>query len=167
MSESIMTYKTEADLNALLDGLSGGEHAKATWKFDRHVITAEGPVEMDGPTVRCDLHIRWDNGGINDRLTSLEVTHNEEVITATRNDEKALHALLDSLEDGDMVTAEYLDEKRSMIITGTVRTGGAFIEVDGYYTLVVRQHNGLLHHKLHSVTVRRPVVYRWERDGNA
>ena len=164
MSKSIMTYKTEADLHTLLDGLTGGEQAKATWKFDRHVITAEGPVDVDGKELRCDLHIRWDNGGINDRLTSLEVTNDEEVITATRDDEKAMHSLLDSLGDGDTVTAEYLDEKRSMIITGTVRTGGAFVEVDGYYTLVLRQHNGLLHHKLRSVTVRRTLVQRWERE---
>ena len=166
MSESNMVYKTEADLNAILDSLTGGEQAKATWKFDRHVITAEGPVDVDGKDLRCDLQIRWDNGGINDRLTSLEVTNDEEVITATRDDEKAMHSLLDSLGCGDTVSAEYLDEKGPMTLTGTVRSEGVFLEVDGYYTLVLRQHNGLLHHKLRSATVRRIVVQRWEREGD-
>ena len=163
---NIMIHNTETDLHVLLDGLKGGEHAKAKWKFDRHVITAEGPIDMDGRTILCDLHIRWDKGGINDRLISLEVIRGEEVITATCDDEKAIHSLLDSLEDGDTVTAEYLDEKGTMTLEGTVRTGGAFLEVDGYYTLVLRQHNALLHHKLRSVTVRRTVVQRWEREGD-
>lgn len=160
----MLIYNTEDDLHTLLNNLTDGEQAKATWKFDRHVITAEGPVDVDGKELRCDLHIRWDNGGINARLASLEVTHDEEVITATSDDENGLHSLLDSLGNGDTVTAEYLDKKGPIALTGTVRTVGAFLEVDGYYTLVLRQHNGLLHHKLRSVTVRRTLVQRWERE---
>ena len=164
MSESIMIYNTEDDLHKLLDGLTDGEQAKAMWKFDRHVITSEGPVDVDGRYVRCNLHIRWESGGINDRLTSLEVIRGEEVITATCDDEKDLHSLLDSLKNGDTVTAEYLYKERSMVITGPVRTDCDFIEVDGYYTLALRQDTGALHKHLHSVTVRRTVVQRWERE---
>ena len=161
-----MTRNTETDLHTLLDGLAGGEHVKATWRFDRHVITSEGPVDMDGRSVRCDLHIRWENGGINDRLTSLEVIRGEEVITATRDDEEALSALIDSLESGERITAEWRNSDGSMSITGTVRASGPLLEVRGCGYFVLRHYDGFLHSALHSVTVRRAVVQRWEREGN-
>lgn len=160
-----MICKTEADLHTLLDGLSDGEHIKATWKFDRHVTTSEGPVDMDGRRVRCDLYIRWDDGGINDRLTSIEVAREEEV-TVTRDDEEALHALLDSLEDGEVITAKWRNGDGSMTLTGPVQTSGLLREVDGYTYSALRLQDGVLHSALRSITVRRTVVQRWERERN-
>ena len=165
MSKSTMIYNNEVDLHTLLDSLTDGEHAKATWKFDRHAITAEGPVDKHGPAVLCDLYVRGDSGHINFRLTSVEVDREEEV-TVARSDEKAMHELLDSLKEGETVTAAWGTVEGTMSITGKVRTHGLLREVTGYGNCGLRERNGVLHHFLRSVTVRRTVVQRWEREDN-
>ena len=163
-----MTYKTEDDLRTLLDSLKDGEHVKATWVYNydhEHTMTLEGPVSIDDRILQCDRPIRWGDGMINPCLTSVEVSRVEQT-TATRDDEKAMHELLDSLKEGDTVTAEFGNGKGSTIITGKVRTDGAFLEVYGYDSRVLRRPRGALYPALLSVTVRRTVVKRWERDGN-
>lgn len=168
--ENSMIYKTEAELHALLDGLAPGEHIKATWVYDHeheheHTMTLEGPVNIDGRILQCDRPIRWGDGMINPYLTSIEVYRVEQV-TATRDDEKAMRDLLDSLEEGETITAEFGNGRGSTIMTGKVRTDGAFLEVYGYDTCALRRHTGSLQTYLHSVTVRRTVVKRWGREGN-
>lgn len=154
-----------SDLHDLLDGLTDGEHIKTTWAHGAHLTATEGPVSTKGRHVWCRGVIRWNDGDINPALTSIEVARDEEV-TVTRDDEKALHALLDSLEYGDTVTAELRNSEGSIGITGKVRTDGAFLEVYGYDSYVLRRHSGVMTTFLHSVTVRRTVVQRWEREGN-
>ena len=160
-----MICNTETYLHTLLDGLTNGEHIKATWMYDEHTVTAEGPAYIYGQDVRCDREIRWEDGSINRSLTSLEVARDEEV-TVTRDDEEALHALIDSLEGGETVTAEWRNSDGSMSITGKAWISGLLREVNGYGNCVLRYHDGVPHQFLHSVTARRPVVQRWERDGD-
>ena len=150
------------DLRTLLDSLTNGEHVKATWKRGEVEVTAEGPVHVDGPQHRsCHRVIRLPRFVIG--LTSIEVTRTEEV-TVTRDDEAALHALFDSLEDGQKITAEWRDAKGSIVITGTVENTDLCQEVHGYYSNLLRWGGDKLHRDLHSVTVRRTVVQRWERE---
>ena len=150
------------DLRTLLDSLTNGEHVKATWKRGEVEVTAEGPVHVDGLQHRsCYLVIRSGIGFVSG-LTSIEVTRTEEV-TVTRDDEAALHALLDSLTDGQKITAEWRDAKGSIVITGTVENIDLCQEVHGYYSNLLRWGR-VLHRDLHSVTVRRTVVQRWERE---
>lgn len=54
-----------------------------------------------------------------------EMTRDEEV-TVNRDDEKALHALLDSLVDGETVTAEWRDENGATTVTGSAMLSGGF-----------------------------------------
>lgn len=150
------------DLHALLDSLAGGEHVKATWQRGSVKIAAEGPVYVDGSHCACSLTIRTASGTINKTLTSIEVTRDEE-IAFTRDDEVELHALLDSLEDGEEVTAEWRDENGSITITGMVRSDGCFMFARGPVSFSLRGDDGGLHPSLRSITVRRPVVHRWER----
>ena len=172
------------DLRTLLDSLTNGEHVKATWKRGEVEVTAEGPVHVDGLQHRsCYLVIRSGIGFVSG-LTSIEVTRTEEVtvtrddeaagltsievtrteeVTVTRDDEAALHALLDSLTDGQKITAEWRDAKGSIVITGTVENIDLCQEVHGYYSNLLRWGR-VLHRDLHSVTVRRTVVQRWERE---
>ena len=161
-----MICKTETDLHNLLDGLTDGEHIKATWKAGNVEVTAEGPVSIDGLEVSCWEFVRWDSGKVNSSLASVEVTREVEV-TVTRDDEEALHELLDSLEGGETITAEWGNESGSISITGKARADRAFREVYKYQSNILRQYSGVLHHHLRSVTVRRTVVQRWERDGDA
>jgi hypothetical protein len=159
-----MTNKIKtADLPTLLDSLTDGEHVKATWTYGEYVTSSEGPVHIDGDHCSCYGRIRWDDGTIAKTLTAVEVTHTDGT-TVTRYDEEALHALLDSLEDGETITAEWCSEDGVMTLTGAVRTIGSLQEVCGYTTIALRWHdNGLLHSDLQYVTVHRPVVQRWER----
>lgn len=151
----------ETVLHELLNSLKDGEHVKATWQIDSITITAEGPATIY-EMIWCDRTIRWNDGVINPNLTSLEVIRDEEA-TATRDDEKSLYALVDSLEEGWEVTAELRDEKGSKTFTGSVMVDDAYRLLVGNERTPLRWSGGVLHHKLHSVTVRRPVVYRWER----
>ena len=157
-----MIRNTATDLHALLDGLTDGEHIKATWVVDNHEITVKGPVMQIEDVLWCDRPIRWEDGSINRYLTSLEVVRDEEA-TATRDDVDALNALVESLEDGWEVTAECLDARGTMTFAGSVVVDGAYKYILGDERIPLRWSGGVLHHKLHSVTVRRPVVYRWER----
>lgn len=152
----------ETVLHELLNSLKDGEHVKATWVDNNHKVTFEGPVHINGREASCRLHIRWDDGIINPFLTSLEVVRVEEV-TATRDDEKSLYALVDSLEDGWEVTAELRDEKGSKTFTGAVMVDDAYRLLVANERTPLRWSDGILHIKLHSVTVTRPLVYRWER----
>ena len=161
-----MTRNTEADLHTLLDSLTDGEHVKATWKAGQVEVTAEGPVYKDDLHCACFHTIRWDDGKIESTLTSVEVIRDGEV-TVTRDDEEALRELIDSLEDGEAVTAEWRDKHGSMSVTGTVLTAGPRREVRGCGYSVLRHYDGFLHSALHSVTVRRTVVQRWGREGDA
>lgn len=156
---------TETILHELLNSLKDGEHVKATWVVDNHEVTVKGPVMKIEDVFLRDHPIRWDDGSINPYLTSLEVVRVEEV-TATRDDEEALRALVDSLEDGWEVTAELHDEKGTMTLTGSVVVDGAYKYMVGDERTPLRWSGGGLHHKLHSVTVNRPVVLRWEREGD-
>ena len=158
-----MICSTETDLHNLLDELTDGEHVKATWTRGAFLTINEGPVSIGGREVWCRGFIRWIDGSINSALASLEVANDEEV-TATRDDEKALHALLDSLEDGETITAEWRNRDGSMTLTGPAQASGLHREVDGYHYGALRRHSGTLHPALHSITVRRPVVQRWERE---
>lgn len=160
-----MIYNTEADLHTLLDSLTDGEHIKATWVYDGHTITVEGPIHKQGRRVGCYRYIRWHDGDINPTLTSIEVTRDEEV-TATRDNEKALHALIDSLEDEGTITAEWRDGSGTTTVTGAVRVSGDSCWVLGYLSLTLRWDDRMLLPSLHSVTVRRTVVQRWERGGH-
>lgn len=161
-----MIYNTETDMHTMLDGLAPGEHIKATWVYDcEHTMTIEGPVNIDDRILQCDRPIRWEDGMINPYLTSLEVCRVEQV-TATCDDEKDMRDLLDSLEEGETITAEFGNDRGSTIMTGKVRTDGAFLEVYGYDTCVLRRHSGMLSAFLRSVTVRRTLVQRWEREGD-
>lgn len=168
--DNIMIYKTEDDLHTLLDGLKDGEHVKATWVYNydhehEHTMTLEGPVNIDDRILQCDRPIRWGDGMINPYLTSVEVARDEEV-TVAREDEKAMHELLDSLKEGETVTAEWGTVEGAMRITGKVRAYGPLREVTGYGNCGLRERNGVLHHFLRSVTVRRTVMKRWEREGD-
>lgn len=158
-----MSNNTKNDLHTLLDSLTDGEHVKATWVYDKHTVVVEGPVSANDRGVWCDRFIRWTDGSINRSLASLEVTYDEEV-TVTRDDEEALHALLDSLTDGQDVTAEWRNRRGAMITTGHVHASDGALEVRGYGVNVLHWHRTGLHRFLHSVTVRRTVVQRWERD---
>ena len=155
---------TETSLHELLDGLTDGEHIKATWKVDQVKVTAEGAVVKVEKSLWCDRLIRWEDGVIHPTLTSVEVTRDEEV-TATRDDEKALHALLDSLEGGEAITAEWRDEKGTTTLTGSVGVDGAYKVVRGPVPLPLCWSAGIPRF-LHSITVRRPIVQRWEREGD-
>lgn len=155
----------ETVLHELLNSLKDGEHVKATWKVDNHEVTVKGPVMKIEDVFLRDHPIRWDDGSINPYLTSLEVVRDEEA-TATRDDVEALQALVDSLEDGWEVTAELRDGTGTMSIAGSVMVDGAYKCVVGYKRIPLRWSGGVLHHILHSVTVRRPVVYRWVREGH-
>ena len=166
MSKSTTIYNNKDDLHTLLDGLTDGEHVKATWAYNHeHTMTIEGPVNIDGGILQCNRPIRWEDGIINPFLTSLEIANDEEV-TVTRDNEKALHELLDSLKEGETVTAARGTVEGTMSITGKVRTHGLLREVTGYGNCGLRERNGVLHHFLRSVTVRRTVVQRWEREDN-
>ena len=156
------------DLNALLDSLTDGEHVKAVWKAGAVEVTTEGPARVNGLQYRaCYRVIRSGIGLIDPYLTSFEVTRTEEV-TVTRDDEEALHALIDSLEAGETVTAEWRDENGRMVLTGTAMSNGVHVRVHGPFALRLRSYDGdLLNRDLHSVTTHRPVVVqRWERDGD-
>ena len=156
---------TETVLHELLNSLKDNEHIKATWGLGKLTITVEGPVAIN-EAIWCDRPIRWADGVINPYLTSLEVVRDEEA-TATRDDEEALRALVDSLEDGWDATAELHDEKGKMTLTGSVVVDGAYKVVLGNERIPLRWSGDKLHHKLRSVTVSRPVVYRWVCEGNA
>lgn len=153
----------ETVLHELLNSLKDGEHVKATWKVDQIEATAEGPVSKDDLYCSCFQTIRWGDGDIFQNLTSLEVARYEEVI-ATRDDEKSLYALVDSLEEGWEVTAELHDENGSKTFTGSVVVDDAYRLLVGNERTPLRWSDGILHIKLHSVTVTRPVVYRWVRE---
>lgn len=159
-----MTRNTEADLHTLLDGLTDGEQIKATWVRGAFLTINEGPVSIGGREVWCRGFIRWIDGSINSALASIEVARDEE-LTATRDDEKALKALVDSSKDGEVITAEWRNSDGSMTLTGPVQTSGLLREVDGYTYGALRLQDGALHSALHSVAVRRTVVQRWEREG--
>lgn len=155
--------KTTNDLHALLDSLTDGEHVKATWTYESRVVTAEGSAYVGAGRFRsCHQALRWNDGKIHGTLTSFEVTRIEEV-TATRDDEKALDDLLDSLEEGEIVTAEWHNGKGPMTLTGPVHLSAYFQEVRGYTFETLRWRDSRLHDTLRSVTVMRPVVQRWER----
>ena len=151
------------DLHSLLDSLTGGEHVKATWTIDKCLVASEGPVSVEDRYCECCMTIRWEDGEISSTITSFEVTRTEEV-TATRDDEDALHALLDSLTDGQEVTAEWRNENGSMAVTGTAMSDQNYMWVRGPVSFPLRSHDGNLDPALHSVTVRRPIVQRWERE---
>ena len=153
---------TETVLHELLNSLKDGEHVKATWVVDNHEITIKGPVMKIEDVFLRDRPIRWEDGSINPFLTSLEVVRDEEA-TATRDDVDALNALVESLEDGWEVIIECLDEKGTTTFAGPVVVDGAYKYVLGGERIPLRWSGGVLHHKLRSVTVVRPVVYRWER----
>lgn len=159
-----MTNNIEtADLHTLLDSLTEGDHVKATWAQGEYLTTVEGPVRVSGLHYSCVRTIRWSGGEINNILTSFEVTRTEEV-TVTRDDEEALHALLDSLAEGQEITAEWRSEDGVMTLTGAVRTIGSLQELHGYTSIGLRWHtDGVLHPDLQYVTVHRPAVQRWER----
>lgn len=154
------------DLRTLLDSLTNGEHVKATWKRGEVEVTAEGPVHVDGPQHRSCHQVIRSGIGLVIGLTSIEVTRTEEV-TVTRDDEAALHALFDSLEDGQKITAEWRDAKGSIVITGTVENTDLCQEVHGYHSNLLRWGGDQLHRDLHSVTTHRTVVHRWEREKKA
>ena len=160
-----MSYITETGLHALLDGLIDGEHIKAAWARGAYLTITEGPVVIDGRGVMCGGFIRWGSGDLAPSLVSIEVAREEEV-TVTRDDERALHELLDSLKEGETVTADWGTVAGAISITGKVRTHGLLREVTGYGNCGLREWNGVLHRFLRSVTVRRTVVKRWERDGS-
>ena len=155
---------TETVLHELLNSLKDGEYVKATWVVDNHEITIKGPVMKVEDVFLRDRPIRWEDGSINPFLTSLEVVRDEET-TATRDNVVALQALVDSLEDGWEVTAELHDENGTMTRTGSVVVDGAYKYVAGDERIPLRWSGGVLHHKLRSITVIRPVVYRWECEG--
>lgn len=153
------------DLNALLDSLTNGEHIKATWKRAEHEIAIEGPVYVDGTYCECHKALRWSDRTIEPSLTSIEVTRTEEV-TVTRDDEAALHTLLVSLVGGEKVTAEWRNESGTMILTGTATLDAHGLLVRGAVSFLLRHVDGRPYRTLHSVTVRRTLVKRWERDGD-
>ena len=162
---SSMIYYNEADLHTLLDSLKDGDHIKATWVHGAYLTTTEGPVNINGQGVRCNNYLRWDNGTVHPFLISLEIAHDEEV-TTTIDDEEEMIALIDSLENGDAVTAEWRNRDGSMSVTGTTQISDIAREVCGPVLFPLRWHDRGLHNLLYSITVRRPVVQRWEREGD-
>lgn len=160
-----MTYNTEADLHALLDDLSHGEHVKATWVYNTHRVTVEGLVYKNDLYCSCFHTIRCTDGSIESTLTSLEVTRYEEV-TITRDDEDALHELIDSLEEGQAISAEWCSENGTMIVTGAAKSYGVHAWLLGYSYGTLRWRDGTLQSDLRSVTALRPVVQHWEREGD-
>lgn len=154
------------DPNTLLNSLTDGDNVKATWLRGKHALTVEGPVYIVGEMYCWGYTaIRWADGEIESTLTSIEVTRDEEV-TATRDEEDALNALLDSLKDGQEVTAELRYENWSLIATGPVGSVCAGLRVLGPSGVWLRFASGKLPESLHSVTVRRTITHRWERDGD-
>lgn len=160
-----MSESTYDELHTLLDSLTGGEHVKATWKNGKYTLAAEGPVYIDGTYCECSETLRWGGGAIEETLTSIEVTHTEDV-TVTRDDEAALHALLDSLGDCEEVTAEWHNEFGTMVLTAAVMSDRDYMWVNGPVPFRLRCDDGSLEPALRSVTVHRNVVKRWERDGD-
>ena len=51
-----------AELHALLDGLTDGEHVKVTWTQGKYLFTIEGPVYVDEKYRECVRAIRWPDG---------------------------------------------------------------------------------------------------------
>ena len=164
MKKCTIETTDEQSLHALLDSLTDGEHVKATWKRGEIEVTTEGPVHVGGAYCACFQAIRWNGGTINEYLASFEVTRTEE-ITVTRDDEAALNALLDSLTDGQEVGAKWRSKAGAMILTGQVvlPAAAAGRGVRGLITHPMRWSDGRFHQYLHSVTVRRTIVHRWER----
>lgn len=165
MSETTTIIHTEAELHALLDSLVNGQVVTAIWHFDKdHTVTATGPALVDGAHVSCTCLIRskYDHK-IDSNLISVEVT-TEQATTVTRDDESAMHALLDGLTDGDKLTVEYRDDDRVSICIGSADVGHD--EVDVHHAVgvdMVRWDDRDLSHGLHSITATRPTTVRWGR----
>lgn len=156
-----ITIHTEAELHKLLDSLTDGQIVTARW--DNRVI-ASGSAHVDDAHVSCGSPIRhrYDRK-IDSDLTAVSVTTREEV-TVARDDETAMHALLDGLTDGERITVEYRDGDKLATCTGP-----ADVSID---SVIVRHAVGIdmvrwgerdLHESLHSITVTRPTTVRWER----
>ena len=156
-----ITIHTEAELHKLLDSLIDGQIITARWD---NRVTASGTAHVDDAHVSCGSPIRrrYDRK-IDSDLTAVSVTTREEV-TVARDDETAMHALLDGLTGGERITVEYRNGDDVTICTGS--TDVDCDEVSVYHAVgadTVRWDDRDLHESLHSITVTRPTTVRWER----
>lgn len=157
------------ELHELLDSLTPGQTVVATWEQGDFNITSTGPVEIDRKYVGVYNSIRYAYGDIVPTLTSFEATI-EQTTTATRDDPAALLELVESLTDGQKVTAEWRskDVERATIITGPVLRRG--VDYPGIYVRGVwGEDNALsaygdLYVTLHLVTATVARTVRWERE---
>ena len=163
-----MTMNTihHTELHALLDSLTHGQTATTTWKDGDFNITVTGPVEIDGTYIGIFYCLRYRSGDINYSLTSVEATV-EQTTTATRDDPAALLELVESLADGQKVTAEWRskDGERVTIITGPVRRDVTYFDVwDMWDEDHALSECGDLITTLYSVTTTVARTVRWERE---
>ena len=163
-----MTNNTihHTELHTLLDSLTHGQTVTATWGQGDFNITATGPVEIDRKYVGVSKCIRHVSGDINYSVTSVETTV-EATTTATRDDPAALLELVESLADGQKVTAEWRskDGERVTIITGPVRRDVTYFDVwDMWDEDHALSERGDLITTLYSVTTTVARTVRWERE---
>lgn len=164
----ITIIHTRDELHELLDSLTHGQTVTATWKRGAYSHTSTGPVSINGKYITVYYHIRNVAGCISPDVTSIEATVTQ-ATTVTRDDPDALKALIESLADGQRVTAEWRSEdgERVTIVTGPVSRDFAYecINVRDMWgedcTLLGR---GGLRTGLHSVTTTVAKTIRWERE---
>lgn len=160
---------TEDELHALLDSLTLGQIVTATWEIGEYRTTITGPVKFAGTHVFCGRTIRFSSvgigsGGIVPKLTSFEVTV-EQPVTVTRDDPAALLALVESLADGQKVSAEWREGAKIVKVTGEVcRSGNSVFVGDLWYRVNTLARGPKLDDSLHSVTTDESQTVRWERD---
>lgn len=162
----ITIHHTAAELHALLDSLTHGQTVTATWKHGDFLNATTGPACINGKYFTAYYHIRNAAGCISPDITSIEAIV-EQPVTVTRDDPAALLALVESLADGQKVTAEWRskDGEHAVAITGTVERD-SFYECVSMLDMWGRDYallRGDLHVHLHSVTATAVKTIRWER----
>lgn len=168
-----MTTHTLTDLHALLDTVQSGDiitAAETLSMYDGstvHTIT-NGPARVSGGHVSVGYTALRNLTRITPTITAVSVTTREEV-TVTRDDEPAMHALLDGLTDGERITVEFRDGDEVTIYIGSVDVSRDDVdrdEVTVHHALgvdTVRWDDRDLSYALHSITATREVTKRWER----
>lgn len=159
----ITIHHTEAELHALLDSLTHGQTVTATWKHGAFLNATTGPASINGKYFTAYFHIRNVAGRISPDITSIEAMV-EQPVTVTRDDPDALLALVESLADGQKVSAEWREGAKIVKVTGEVgRSGNSVFVGDLWYRVNTLARGPKLDDSLHSVTVTVAKTVRWER----